>query len=247
MPAVLRTVTATRYVTPAARGRLAAGHRRGRRRRPLRAQVPRRGPGPEGARGRDRGRRAGPRPRAAGARAGAGRARPGARQRRARPGDPGADRAPARGSTSASTSCPARCRTTPTQPPDAELAADVVWLDALVTNVDRTPRNPNLLRWHAQPVADRPRRGAVRVPRRRPARPRARRPFPAIRDHVLLPRGGLDRRRRRAAGAARADPRAAAALVPAEWADGAPYAEFLARAARGAAGVGARRPSVPAA
>ncbi len=26
--------------------------------------------------------------------------------------------------------------------------ADVVWLDALITNVDRTPRNPNLLRWH---------------------------------------------------------------------------------------------------
>ena len=36
----------------------------------------------------------------------------------------------------------------PTDPPDADLAADVVWLDALITNVDRTPRNPNLLRWH---------------------------------------------------------------------------------------------------
>jgi hypothetical protein len=31
---------------------------------------------------------------------------------------------------------------------DPELAADVVWLDALTTNVDRTPRNPNLLLWH---------------------------------------------------------------------------------------------------
>ena len=28
------------------------------------------------------------------------------------------------------------------------LAADVVWFDALVTNVDRTYRNPNLLVWH---------------------------------------------------------------------------------------------------
>src|ERR1700760_1918791 len=37
---------------------------------------------------------------------------------------------------------------TPTDPPPPELAADVVWLDALITNVDRTPRNPNLLRWH---------------------------------------------------------------------------------------------------
>jgi hypothetical protein len=31
-------------------------------------------------------------------------------------------------------------------PPD--LAADVVWFDALLANVDRTPRNPNLLLWH---------------------------------------------------------------------------------------------------
>jgi hypothetical protein len=32
-----------------------------------------------------------------------------------------------------------------------EFAADVVWFDALITNVDRTPRNPNLLRWHGDP------------------------------------------------------------------------------------------------
>jgi hypothetical protein len=32
----------------------------------------------------------------------------------------------------------------------AELAADVVWFDAFLTNVDRTPRNPNLLLWHRQ-------------------------------------------------------------------------------------------------
>jgi hypothetical protein len=116
---------------------------------------------------------------------------------------------------------------TPTEPPAAELAADVVWFDALVTNVDRTPRNPNLLRWHrnlwlidhgaslyafhaADPLA------------------RARGAFPAIRDHVLLPAAGpiaeADARL-----AERADPGAAAALVPEEWADGAPYAEFLAR------------------
>lgn len=29
-----------------------------------------------------------------------------------------------------------------------DLAAAIVWFDALVTNVDRTPRNPNLLVWH---------------------------------------------------------------------------------------------------
>ncbi len=31
---------------------------------------------------------------------------------------------------------------------DADLASAVVWFDALVTNVDRTARNPNLLWWH---------------------------------------------------------------------------------------------------
>ena len=52
--------------------------------------------------------------------------------------------------------------------------------------------------------------------------------FPAIRDHVLLPAAGsiaeADARL-----AERADPAPAAALVPAEWADGDLYAEFLAR------------------
>ncbi|HBL30615.1 MAG TPA: aminotransferase class I and II, partial [Acidobacteria bacterium] len=33
----------------------------------------------------------------------------------------------------------------------AELASEIVWFDALVTNVDRTPRNPNLLLWHRAP------------------------------------------------------------------------------------------------
>ncbi|MFI5274188.1 MAG: HipA family kinase [Ktedonobacterales bacterium] len=31
---------------------------------------------------------------------------------------------------------------------DADLASRIVWFDALVTNVDRTPRNTNLLEWH---------------------------------------------------------------------------------------------------
>lgn len=34
--------------------------------------------------------------------------------------------------------------------PPAEQAAAVVWLDALTENVDRTPRNVNLLVWHRQ-------------------------------------------------------------------------------------------------
>src|SRR3990172_6669610 len=35
-------------------------------------------------------------------------------------------------------------------PVDPVVAADVVWLDALVTNPDRTVRNPNLLLWHGR-------------------------------------------------------------------------------------------------
>ena len=34
--------------------------------------------------------------------------------------------------------------------PSAELASRIVWFDAFVTNVDRTPKNPNLLVWHRQ-------------------------------------------------------------------------------------------------
>jgi len=34
--------------------------------------------------------------------------------------------------------------------PDAITASRIVLFDALVTNVDRTPRNPNLLTWHRQ-------------------------------------------------------------------------------------------------
>jgi hypothetical protein len=32
--------------------------------------------------------------------------------------------------------------------PDSAVASEVVWLDAFVSNVDRTARNPNLLMWH---------------------------------------------------------------------------------------------------
>ena len=33
---------------------------------------------------------------------------------------------------------------------DGALAAKIVWFDALITNVDRTAKNPNMLRWHKQ-------------------------------------------------------------------------------------------------
>ncbi len=36
------------------------------------------------------------------------------------------------------------------RPPTAQLAADIIWLDAFTANVDRTWSNPNLLVWHGQ-------------------------------------------------------------------------------------------------
>jgi hypothetical protein len=36
-------------------------------------------------------------------------------------------------------------------PIDPELAGRILWFDALVGNVDRTWRNPNMLRWHGRP------------------------------------------------------------------------------------------------
>ena len=69
------------------------------------------------------------------------------------------------------------------------LASRIVWFDALVTNVDRTPRNTNMLMWHRTPwLID---HGSSLYFHHTPgwaqdeARPRA--PFPAVRDHVLLP------------------------------------------------------------
>ena len=37
------------------------------------------------------------------------------------------------------------------RPPAADTAADILWLDALTANVDRTWSNPNLLVWHREP------------------------------------------------------------------------------------------------
>ena len=115
----------------------------------------------------------------------------------------------------------------PTNPPDAQLAADVVWLDALVTNIDRTPRNPNLLRWHSNLyLIDHG--AALYAFHGSDPLERARNGFPGIRDHVLLP-GAASILEADARLAERADPGAAAGLVPAQWADGAQYAAFLER------------------
>jgi hypothetical protein len=71
---------------------------------------------------------------------------------------------------------------------DRGLASAVVWFDALVTNVDRTARNPNMLIWHKQLyLID---HGAALYFHHHwaDALERSRSPFPQIKDHVLLPR-----------------------------------------------------------
>lgn len=71
---------------------------------------------------------------------------------------------------------------------DADLASDVVWLDTFVTNVDRTPRNPNMLMWHKDLwLID---HGASLYFQHswRDWEEQSRRPFVQIKDHILLPK-----------------------------------------------------------
>ncbi len=71
--------------------------------------------------------------------------------------------------------------------PEPDMAAAVVWLDALTTNVDRTPRNPNLIVWHRRlHLIDHGSALYIHHTWRDPGN-HARRPFEPIRDHVLLP------------------------------------------------------------
>ena len=72
-------------------------------------------------------------------------------------------------------------------PIDPLFAADTVWLDALVTNPDRTVQNPNLLVWHGRLwLIDHGAALYIHHTWRDPDE-HARRPFERIRDHVLLP------------------------------------------------------------
>lgn len=108
----------------------------------------------------------------------------------------------------------------PFAPPIARaLAADIVWFDSLVMNVDRTAKNPNLLRWHNQVwVID---HGAC-LPAQHgddPLSDAALREFPRIADHVLLKHAGsiADAHSRLAPLLSAEMIRDAAALVPDSW------------------------------
>jgi hypothetical protein len=118
--------------------------------------------------------------------------------------------------------------------PEPELAAAIVWLDALTTNVDRTPQNPNLLTWHGRLwLID---HGAALYLQHAWEDPPAdaRRPFPQIRAHVLLPCSGSieDADARLAPLLNRAGVEAILAAVPDDWLAPTPraaYVEYLCR------------------
>jgi len=125
---------------------------------------------------------------------------------------------------------------TPSGPvqPGAELAADVVWLDALLTNVDRSAANPNLLVWHQQVwLID---HGAALYLQHGGLKPaeQATRAFPQIAEHVLLPRASsiLEADERLSPRVDRALLEQVVALVPGDWLVGDPaetYVEYLER------------------
>ena len=105
--------------------------------------------------------------------------------------------------------------------PDAALASRIVWFDAFVTNLDRTPRNTNMLVWHSRLwLID---HGAALYFHHASADfvDRAAMPFAAIKDHVLLPfatkLGDADAALHAALTAEKID--AIVALIPDEWLD----------------------------
>jgi hypothetical protein len=72
--------------------------------------------------------------------------------------------------------------------PDPDWAAAVVWLDALITNPDRSPRNPNLLVWHGRPwLIDHGASLYIHHTWRNPDAHAERSHAELLADHVLLP------------------------------------------------------------
>jgi hypothetical protein len=72
--------------------------------------------------------------------------------------------------------------------PDAALASAIVWFDAYVTNVDRTPRNPNMLVWHRRLwLIDHGATLYFHHTWQQDYLDRSRAAFPLIAHHVLLP------------------------------------------------------------
>jgi hypothetical protein len=117
--------------------------------------------------------------------------------------------------------------------PSPELAAEIVWFDTFVTNVDRTPRNVNLLEWEGRLwLID---HGAAFYLQHGGLDPaQAERPFPLVADHVLLPVAGsiADAAERLRPRLDRSTIERIVGAVPADWFSGSPadtYVDYLER------------------
>lgn len=105
-----------------------------------------------------------------------------------------------------------------------DLASRIVWFDAYVTNVDRTPRNTNMLMWHRKPwLID---HGATLYLHHSPgwehAAGRAAAPFTGIKDHVLFRKASMLAAvdQELAGRLSGANLRAIVDRIPSEWMDG---------------------------
>lgn len=115
---------------------------------------------------------------------------------------------------------------------DTRTASKIVWLDCLLTNVDRTPRNTNMLMWHKELwLID---HGASLYFHHSwdNWKEQAQRPFVQVKDHVLLPQATeLEAADKEGRALITEDLiRSVVALVPDEWLDihtpGAPPADI---------------------
>jgi len=102
---------------------------------------------------------------------------------------------------------------------DAELASQIVWLDAFVTNVDRTFRNTNMMIWHKELwLID---HGASFYFHHSFTNweSHAKSPFALIKDHVLLPKASLLEETDKAFKAVLTEEKikAIVELIPDEW------------------------------
>lgn len=102
---------------------------------------------------------------------------------------------------------------------DPKLASQIVWFDCLVTNVDRTPRNTNMLIWHKELwLID---HGATFYFHHswQNLEKQGQRPFTHIKDHVLLPQATeLDTVDDEFRSILTAEPiRSIISLIPDEW------------------------------
>jgi hypothetical protein len=122
------------------------------------------------------------------------------------------------------------------QQPNSELASKIVWFDALTANVDRTPRNANMLLWHKELwLID---HGAAFFYQHNwnGFLGNAENPFRQVKDHILLPFAG-EIEKADAELTKQLTPevlRGIVALVPDDWFDEAHeqrkvYLEFLTR------------------